>query len=433
MGGSQSKNSNNLEKHFDNFYEVIDFIASKYITTMNFQSLKSLSDKQYCDDLVILTSDIINKNFNYLDVVYLEQRTKKGIIINDTKKENIVFLSKRQLEKLDVSNDKNKSIHKKRMCMGIAKFYVKIAHIFSAIITTVNPIYTFKNDENQNTDVPLSEKHTIPINTKRKITKINICDNRIRSLNFENIQDDKSNVNIHPKICSIHKKKDSDEYKSLHDEPGIPELEQLYFDDEYDYSTGKFIGMNSKTKKQYEKDVKLFYNVFTGKKEIPDNIKSFKDIKLTMFEKDCNDETNKYLSPYTISTNELLFIKYADNIKNMIKNASYNQNKLLDVVNDLFVIEYDGYTKNKRIRVKKNLTDEKLSNLVKKTRNIIIELYISCEKHYIEGIKLYQAIVDTKIINTVKNQLITLEKEKEENNDSTEYNEEYKTIENIKN
>ena len=47
-------------------------------------------------------------------------------------KGNVLYLDRNDLEKLDVSN----SVRKRRMCVGIAKFYIKIAHLFAAIVKT---------------------------------------------------------------------------------------------------------------------------------------------------------------------------------------------------------------------------------------------------------------------------------------------------------
>ena len=69
MGNTSSSTSNsnnansNAEKEFNNFYDVIDYIATYYILTMDFKSLSKLSEKAYCDKLVVLTSDIIERYF----------------------------------------------------------------------------------------------------------------------------------------------------------------------------------------------------------------------------------------------------------------------------------------------------------------------------------------------------------------------------------
>lgn len=79
----------------------------------------------------------------------------------------------------------NKSIRKKRVCIGIAKFYVKIAHVFAAIVMTINPIYTYKDATGKTVKTGLLEKDTIPKNVNRKLYKLNVCDNRIRALKRE--------------------------------------------------------------------------------------------------------------------------------------------------------------------------------------------------------------------------------------------------------
>jgi hypothetical protein len=183
MGNISSNNSkNSSETKFNNFYDVIDYIATYYILTMDFKSLSKLSEKEYCDKLVVLTSDIIQKHFTDLEITYLAQRIKDGLEVNDLSKEKVSFVNKDRLEGLDISNSANKSIKKKRVCIGIAKFYVKIAHIFAAIVMTINPVYTYKDQTGQTVKTGLLEKDKIPKRAQRKLFKLNICDNRIRAL-----------------------------------------------------------------------------------------------------------------------------------------------------------------------------------------------------------------------------------------------------------
>jgi hypothetical protein len=115
-------------------------------------------------------------------------------------------------------------------------------------------------------------------------------------------------------------------------------------------------------------------------------------------------------SGINISKNDELFIKYAKNIKDMINTAANNQHKLLSVINDLFIFVKDPYSDKKKIRVNPTLTESKLDKLIVQTRNIIIELYVKCEKDFVTGIKLYEAIVEKKILETTKQQIVNLEK-----------------------
>ena len=414
MGNTPSTSTNtksNNEKQFNNFYQIIDYIATYYILTMDFKSLSSLSNKEYCDKLVVITSDIIKNYFNDVQISYLAQRIKNGEEVNELSKENVMFVNKDQLESLDIQNDVNKSIKKKRVCIGIAKFYVKIAHIFAAIVKTINPVYVYKDENGNVVKNGLLEKDKIPKNVKRKLYKLNICDNRIRSLNSMDKDDVKKEVNLHPKICDMNLNKDGS-VKTLGDEPGIVELMQLYLDDNYDYSNGTFTGMSDSTKRQFEKDLKTFYSAFTGNSEMPPEIKKFSDIKLRDYnsKNSCQGQNPAFKQNYILSDSDKLFTEYAKNINTMIQSASNKQGELLNVINDLFIFVNDPYSDKKKIRVKPTLTEDKLQKIVERTRSIIIELYVKCEMDYVENLKVYEAIVESKILETTKKQIDNLEK-----------------------
>jgi len=411
--GNSTSSTKKAESEFENFYDIIDYIATYYILTMDFQSLSKLSEKAYCDKLVILTSDIVDRYFNDMEVTFLAQRIKDGLEVNDLKKENIRYINKDNLESLDVSNDAQKSIRKKRTCIGIAKFYVKIAHIFAAIVMTINPVYTYKDASGETVKTTLLEKDKIPKNVNRKLYKLNICDNRIRALKKgEHLDEQTGNVTIQPRVCDINNGKDGLP-KTLENEPGIPELLRLYLDDKYDYSNGSFVGMTEDTEKQFQKDLKTFYTAFTGNKDMPNTIKKFSDIRLRDYSKKpgCQPPTSVLKGKYTLNKKDELFVKYADNIKSMIQNAADNQFKLLEVINDLFTYVNDPYTGKRVIRINPKLTDELLQKAVEKTRKLIVNLYVKCESDYVNGVQIFEAIVESKIVETTQKQIESLKKE----------------------
>ena len=93
------------------------------------------------------------------------------------------------------------------------------------------------------------------------------------------------------------------------------------------------------------------------------------------------------------------------------QNAADNQSKLLSVINDLFTYVIDPYSGKKVIRVNPKLTDESLQKSVEKSRQFIVDLYIKCEMDYVNGVKLYEAIVESKILDTTQKQIETLKNE----------------------
>jgi hypothetical protein len=397
-------------------YEIIDYIATYYILTADYVSLTKLYDKEYCDKLVVLTSDIIERYFTDLEITYLAQRTKEGVIVNELDKDKLIFFEKKALDKLDIKN----ALKKKRVCQGIAKFYVKIAHVFAAIVRTVNPVYVYKDNEGNNVRANLYEKHTIPQNVPRQMYKMNICEMRINALRGKNDYtktgpDDP--ITISPDFCSMNIN-DSGEVKNLMEEPGIPELEHLYYDDGYNYETGKFEKMSEKASEQYTSDLKLFYENFTGNSNMDESIKKFKDIRLRDFGKTelCNENMPKLKGTMA----DELFAKYADNLRQMVDNANKNQDKLTDIINKLFSHTKDPQTQKKVVRVNPELTEDELQKVVVEARELIINLYLTCEQDFETGVNIYKAIVEQLGLDTIQRQTETLERQLERKGETEE-------------
>jgi hypothetical protein len=59
-------------------YETIDFIATHYILSMDFKSMQKLHDQEYCDNLTILTSSIIDKHVGIIDIKQISERLESG-------------------------------------------------------------------------------------------------------------------------------------------------------------------------------------------------------------------------------------------------------------------------------------------------------------------------------------------------------------------
>jgi hypothetical protein len=127
----------------------------------------------------------------------------------------------------------------------------------------------------------------------------------------------------------------------------------------------------------------------------------------------CNGINPPYKNAVKGTINDDLFKQYAENLKQMMKKANTNQELLLDVLNKLFVYMVDPQTNKKIIRINPNLTEESLQEVVLETRAIIINLYLTCETDFANGIKIYEAIVDKKIIETAKSQIETMERASE--------------------
>jgi hypothetical protein len=220
--------------------------------------------------------------------------------------------------------------------------------------------------------------------------------------------------------------------KSLYDEQGIPELENLYYDI-FDFNKGIYNKMSDENKKQYQEDLLLFYTKFTGNKTIPiiiddkgnkkPKVTKFSDIKLKDFhnqklclkkndpkyntltknEKEINTIWNKSYGPKKTH----LFIKYSEHLAKMIENTKTSEKKLIGILEELFIYWIDPKLKKKTLTINPKINISSLEDIIKRTRKIIIELYINCENDFQTGLNIFEAIV--------KKQLLEVQKKREKN------------------
>ena len=413
--------------------------------------MKRLSTKSYCDKLIILTADVIKRYLNDKEISYLSYKITDGVPVNKMQKDKVAYLDinelknkkdvpktsvqkflydsklgrylpetdkhwgrKNVLHTLDVHNPKTKE----RMCKGIAKFYIKIAHLYAAILKTINPLYIYKDKYGKEHHFSLLNKDKIPKNANVKLSEINLCTRRINALQFSP-EGDNIKINI-SRVCDLNRKTTTYGFGSNPDEPdlwgiskttslklgndvGIPELDRLYYDN-YDYVHGKFIGMSQANKTQYEKDLKVFYTHFTGKNNYnewnKDHKKKFSDIPLTDFHSSdlCRSEKSSWKQTY-VGKEEGLFKEYADNLKKMMQIAAANQKAVIGILDEVFewIKKDDGTTV---ITIKPDLTEKKLDEIVAKVRSQILELYYTCEKDFKNGLQIFEAVVKERYLKT---------------------------------
>ena len=62
----------------------MDIVAANYATTkLGLNDYDKLKNQDKCNELVVLTSDMIANKFKMLDIIYLKQRTEYGSNISD--------------------------------------------------------------------------------------------------------------------------------------------------------------------------------------------------------------------------------------------------------------------------------------------------------------------------------------------------------------
>ena len=453
------------------FITKLNEIASTYILEQNFQDMIRLTNPAYCDDLVVLTSEILNQSYDESQINYAHQVIyKKGTNVGDTGDTGDISDAKKEM--------------KTKMCTNIAKYYVKIAHLFAAIMTTLNPVFSWKTspssrraitkpvvdtqstagirdvvvggeDEDEDGDEDgdevgteeaekgekgekpentteiqystLQEKHEISQMAKDvKVENLNFCNSRISDLmdmdEITSLLDGTSAISgtngeavikIKPRLCSSSLNNNNEGYtrqKSVYDLPGFAELSRLYFD-RYNSSKKRFDRMSKESENEKKRNVALLYTLFTGNKNPPKDIKSFRDIPLHSFAEtiECDTQDSALNKTYIGTTKDKLFVDYVEQIKRMIYQSNTIRNSLLEIIDRIFV-PARGETETKpKFAINPNLSLKELNECIEDARRIILRLYVTCEKDFIRALKILQAIIETQILETNNRQIKDLE------------------------
>ena len=171
-------------------------------------------------------------------------------------------------------------------------------------------------------------------------------------------------------------------------------------------------------KQEYDKDLKMFYILFTGDEKMTKfkDINKFGQIPLRNYQKINQCKKNgAFKKKYNGTLKEKFFKEYIENVKNMMKNTEANQKVLLDIIDKLFLFIKDPQDPNKKlIVINPKLTNKLLAKLITETRTAILNLYTTCEKDFFKGLQIFEALVEKQIIDTSAAQIKKLQENVEE-------------------
>ena len=405
----------------------IDRIATDYILSMNFQDMENMTTENGCGKMVLIVEGILKKNTTEVDLSSLDKSTGGlfSLAAPPSGKESIFVFPKDEdiQKKTDVSDPKTKL----NMCRNIAKFYVQVAHLFAAIIMTINPKYEYTKD-GETKRVGIMERKDIPegaLNSVRIVLEENFCSLRknilLENSNLNDNSNSNNEISIAVPYCSM-----DDKITSIGNSRGIKELEALY-NDEYDTSTGLF-SKSASSDKEYKKMVAEFYNAIygTGTGTAPntlsdinmpkDNTKEgcYATSNGTMKsdvekddESDDDDETKTspiefkkavFREKYT-GVDSGLYRDFKNNIEKMKTVAEKNTTDIFATLGILFDLSKDPITINPKI------TPENIESLIETTRENIKNLYLQCEIDFQEGLKLFKQIAISNIAQLITQDL----------------------------
>ena len=449
----------------------IDAAATKVVLDSNFADLTKLANEKYCNRLVKKVATIFQQNKDTVDLELLRQKLydemqkekqKRGENPQDNNKEDAADtdVDAHAVKTLEKHNKKIKTpriqnVEKK--CIQISKFYVLFAHLFSCIVSTINP--TFKIEKEKTATSGAAQKEDAK--STAAASSLDFCSSRIDALvNGELVENSDGDLLVKPNVCKTNVSK-SGSPLHLIDLPGMKALQQLYKD------------ANANDGSESEKeDARYLFKAFTGK-DAPDHIRRLDQVPLKAYNKDeeCKEQksydggdptseeirkkeerrdkerrgletekererermfyfynerdrkkneeenvrTGVYLKGIVGSLKERLFSEYVQHIKEMIERAESNRSRLLEILSEMFTYTYgSGDSGISGVIINPSLTYKKLQSLVVQTRRIVIKLYTDCEEDYKHGLDIFFAMVQEKIAMKLSVQEEVLKKQLED-------------------
>tara|TARA_Y100000816_G_C26101750_1_gene584165 strand:+ start:1338 stop:2675 length:1338 start_codon:yes stop_codon:yes gene_type:complete len=430
MGNTQSTGNTKqqLRKQLGN----LNKIALNYIIHSN---LDKLDQTEHCNDLIILTSGIIDKAFNAQEVEYIYQHTQSGKVVDKKKKELLMYFNKNTMDNFKKYDAASK---KQNMCNSIAKYYVKIAHVLEAISTALdyqtsichkrlNSI-KIKEQENNIVDITANFDSVYTPSTKQPLQK------NIESIAAKPEAKPKATL-AKPGVMQMQEAKPeakpgvmqmqeamqkqvaklgyinnlqnipvqvggNNKSNKLADEISISNLDRLYnFNEDYNYTDTEKKELSEygkQLKELYKTDLLTFYKAYVNKNvsKLPDGINSFKDIEMT------SPNTENYSKKVNNSGNTLG--ELSNKLKEMQEKMLNNELRLMGELRKIVTYEpisrktKEGKITQKRfIELKTTLNDEILTKkIIPNLRKILTELYTTCQIDYSEILKIFDGVKD---------------------------------------
>lgn len=430
MGAGESKTEIRKIDNYNSFVTVMDNIASEYILTMNFSDMLQLQNPEKSKNILILTQDIIMKELEKHDLIY-DKKLKDAMGNTKQKEESIIFTATKE----ELGNLKLNTETHQLLASALAKKYLKIANIFAAIYVVLHPEYETKLCSKSSKDNSNNNRRICKPRNERKSEKKkqmyfmqnkpegapiqNFCHKRLQTLIGQGTSelDTTKGITVAPTVCEFGKNIKTNKQLKFNEEPGILELDALYYD-EYDDQTKDFTKRSPAMENELQKDATALFEAIVGMKLENYNkilrqknpqaenkvIKSFDDITMrTLYDTEgCIPISDNIASVSSLeelqssgigsyrqkySGDSELFRKYGDHLKEMKQNAEKNYLALSNIIETIFVQDSNTY------KIRQGIKETEIDKLLEQTRQLISKMYIQCSEDFRIGITLFKKIV----------------------------------------
>jgi len=413
--------------------DKIKIIATQFILTQDYESMRNMAtNTSYCNQIQQLANTLIKQNMKPDEITRFAEQIRQP--------------------SQPPQQQRSAAEAQKQDCLALANYFTLLAHLFSAIMTTVNPMFYYTNEQGKTQRSTLYNKQNLPNNAKY-VVEGSFCTRRIDGLTNDNFTKSTTNYDervsatdniiLTPQLLCNQLEEEQKDPRNFNAEIGLADLDKLYFSEQDNYNNNNYNSNfynnrnNNNSTPEQRADVLQLYTAITGETVLPNNIQKFADLdfsrssnldvwrkdicvnkvdKSTMFSVDNDDDAMK--SQDTDTQN--LFVSYGKHIKEMLMFNSKQKEILLKIIDQLFEITKSSTNNNSNsssgnntvvppppkketfketVTIKTNVTLSKLKELIALARKTILNLYITCERSFLAGLGIYESIIEQKILN----------------------------------
>ena len=182
MGNTNSSSGTNT------FEGKVKLVATQFILTQDYESMRNMaSNASYCNQIQKLASTLIKQNMTLAEIAKFAQQ----VTASSSSSSSSVATPTNPLKQPSQQQD----------CTTIAKYFTLVAHLFSAIMTTVNPLFYYTNERGKLQRGSLTTKQNLPQNANAKyVVEGSFCTRRIDALTTDNFSQTASDDVVSPRI-----------------------------------------------------------------------------------------------------------------------------------------------------------------------------------------------------------------------------------------
>lgn len=391
MGGTSS--SLVTKRQTNNLFDALEQTAAHVILSQNFKERLQLQDKSYCGRSIIITKDIFKRALELETLHYMVQ--------------NIDGSKGRQSDKILNLTEHVSEKERERMCAIAARYYIRVAQIYAAIMKVIDPHYKVPNSTKL---IPLLErknKEDLSIDAKQRGNLIHkgFAPQRIKNLGYNVVRrdDGSSIIEMQNKACG------DITLTSALKIPGLLELRSLYFD-VFNPETNKFDKMSETSEKKYKEHVDALYRALNpDTTTVPDSVTSFEDINYS-FDQTTIGELCRAYNPNVVrvtkyradksSVDTEILQKFAEDLNKLRDIYEKVQPQLIKQLGKMFQVKTSPTPPRKRIELRK-LTMTKVDSIANDVRDILSDFYTKTDIQYRKTIVSFSTLFEH--IKTIQN------------------------------